>query len=306
MIPLLVVVSFLIFMFIRMIPGDPARLLAGQDATVEEIEKIQRLYGLNDPLFVQYGRYIAGLFSGDMGTSLRTGRPVADMLLPRYSATFTLALTSMGWALLIGLTIGVVTAVFRGRWPDYIGMLVAVAGISVPGFWMGLVLIQRFAVEMPIFAVTGLRSMKDFVLPSITLGAGIMAMIARNSRSEMSETMRHDYIRTARAKGLSEPEVILKHALRNSMVQVMTIIGLQFGFLLGGSVVVERVFGIAGLGGLLVDSIFFRDYTVIQAELTIFAFLFIMVNLLVDLMYGLLNPKIRYGGGGADEPEQPV
>jgi glutathione transport system permease protein len=216
------------------------------------------------------------------------------MLLPRYSATFTLALTSMGWALIIGLTIGVVTAVFRGRWPDYIGMLVAVAGISVPGFWMGLVLIQKFAVEMPIFAVTGLNGIKDFVLPSITLGAGIMAMIARNSRSEMSETMRCDYIRTARAKGLSEPEVIMKHALRNSMVQVMTIIGLQFGFLLGGSVVVERVFGIAGLGGLLVDSIFFRDYTVIQAELTIFAFLFIMVNLLVDLMYGLLNPKIRY------------
>jgi len=277
-----------------MIPGDPARLLAGQDATLEEVEAIRRFHGLDDPLLVQYGRYIRGILTGDLGVSLRTTRPVADMLFPRYSATFTLALTSMGWALLIGLTIGIVSAVFRGRWPDYIGMLLAVVGISVPGFWLGLMLIQRFAVEMPIFAVTGLNRASDYGLPSITLGAGIMAMVARNSRSEMVETMRHDYIRTARAKGLSEPEVIVRHALRNSMVQVMTIVGLQFGFLLGGSVIVERVFGIAGLGGLLVDSIFFRDYTVIQAELTIFAFLFIMVNLFVDLMYGLLNPKIRY------------
>jgi len=277
-----------------MIPGDPARMLAGHDATLEEIEAITRHYGLDDPLFVQYTRYISGLLSGDLGTSIRTGRPVADMLLPRYQPTFTLALTSMSWALVFGLTIGIISAVFRGKWPDYMGMLLAVTGISIPSFWMGLMLIQRFSVEMSIFAVTGLNRPRDFVLPSVTLGAGIMAMIARNSRSEMVETMRHDYIRTARAKGLSEPEVIVKHALRNSIVQVMTIVGLQFGFLLGGSVIVERVFGIAGLGGLLIDSIFFRDYTVIQAQLAIFAFLFIMINLLVDLMYGLLNPKIRY------------
>jgi len=294
MIPLLIIISFGIFLFIRMIPGDPARLLAGNDATLEEVERIREFHGLNDPLPKQYWRYISGVVRGDFGTSLRTANPVADMLFPRYSSTFTLALTSMGWALIIGLTVGVISAVFRGKWPDYIGMLLAVVGISVPSFWLGLMLIQGFAVTWTIFPVTGLKALKDYTLPSITLGAGIMAMVARNSRSEMSETLRNDYIRTARAKGLKEPEVILKHALRNSMVQVMTIIGLQFGFLLGGSVITERVFGIAGLGGLLVDSIFFRDYTVIQAQLLIFAVIFISINLIVDMVYAFLNPKIRY------------
>jgi len=281
-------------MFIRMIPGDPARLLAGNDATLEEVEAIREFHGLNDPLPIQYWRYISGIVQGDFGTSLRTARPVADMLFPRYSVTFSLALTSMTWALIIGLSVGVVSAVFRGKWPDYIGMLLAVVGISIPSFWLGLMLIQGFAVTWSIFPVTGLNALKDYTLPSITLGAGIMAMVARNSRSEMSETLRNDYIRTARAKGLNEPEVIFKHALRNSMVQVMTIIGLQFGFLLGGSVITERVFGIAGLGGLLVDSIFFRDYTVIQAQLIIFAVIFITINLIVDMVYAFLNPKIRY------------
>ena len=294
MIPLLIVVSFVIFMFIRMIPGDPARLIAGFDATYEEVEAIRRMHGLDDPVIVQYVRYMAGLLSGDMGTSLRTGRPVAEMLLPRYAPTMTLAFTSMLWALTIGLIIGIFSAIFRGRWPDYIGMLLAVTGISIPAFWMGLMLIQNFAVAIPIFSVIGLQSPRDYVLPSITLGAGIMAMLARTSRSEMVDVMSHDYIRTARAKGLSEFEVITRHGLRNSMVQIITIVGLQFGFLLGGSVIVERVFGIAGLGGMLVDSIFFRDYPVIQAQLIIFSTLFIFVNLAVDIAYGFLNPKIRY------------
>ena len=293
MIPLLVVISFVIFMFIRFIPGDPARLLAGFDATYEEVEAVRYLHGLNDPLPLQYARYMGNLLRGEMGTSLRTGRPVAEMLLPRYAPTFTLALTSMLWALAIGLSVGIVSAIFRGKWPDYMGMLLAVTGISIPGFWLGLMLIQGFAVAIPIFSVIGLQGPRDYVLPSITLGAGIMAMIARNSRSEMAEVMGHDYIRTARAKGLSELEVITRHGLRNSMVQIITVVGLQFGFLLGGSVIVERVFGIAGLGGLLVDSIFFRDYTVIQAQLIIFSTLFILVNLAVDIAYGFLNPKIR-------------
>ena len=293
-IPLLIVVSFVVFMFIRLIPGDPARLVAGADATLEEVELLREYMGLNKPILIQYVDYIKGVLTGDLGTSLKTGDTVANMLMPRYKPTILLAFTSMGWALVIGLAIGIFSAVFRGRWPDYIGMLVAVIGISLPSFWTGLMLMQLFSVNLRWLPTGGLDTWKSFVMPSITLGAGIMAMIARFSRSEMIETLRNDYIRTARAKGLNEVEVITRHALRNSMVQVMTIIGLQFGFLLGGSVVVETVFSLPGLGRLLIDSINFRDYTVIQAELMIFSFQFIMINLIVDVLYGVMNPKIRY------------
>lgn len=293
-IPLLIVVSFLVFLFIRMIPGDPARLVAGADATLEEVGLLREHMGLNRPLPIQYVDYMSGLLSGDLGTSLKTGDSVANMLFPRYRPTIMLALTSMGWALVMGLLIGVCSAVFRGRWPDYTGMLLAVVGISLPSFWTGLMLMQLFSVNLRWLPTGGLENWKSYVMPSLTLGAGIMAMVARFSRSEMIETLRNDYIRTARAKGLNEMEVIVRHALRNSMVQVMTIIGLQFGFLLGGSVIVETVFSIPGLGRLLIDSINFRDYTVIQAELMIFSFQFIMINLMVDVLYGLVNPKIRY------------
>jgi glutathione transport system permease protein len=293
-IPLLIVVSFVIFMFIRLIPGDPARLLAGQDATLEEVEALRELNGLNDPLPVQYANYIKNVLSGDMGRSLKTGDLVSNMLFPRYKPTITLAFMSMGWALVMGLVIGIFSAVFRGKWPDYMGMLIAVTGISLPSFWTGLMLIQILSVKYRLLPTGGMEGLRSYIMPSITLGAGIMAMIARFSRSEMIETLRNDYIRTARAKGLNEIEVISRHALRNSMIQVMTIIGLQFGFLLGGSVIVETVFSIPGLGRLLIDSINFRDYTVIQAELMIFSTQFIMINLIVDVLYGVLNPKIRY------------
>lgn len=293
-IPLLIVVSFVVFLFIRLIPGDPARLVAGADATLQEVELLREYMGLNKPLPVQYFDYMKNVLTGELGTSLKTGNSVADMLFPRYQPTILLAITSMGWALIIGLVIGVFSAVFRGKWPDYIGMLLAVIGISLPSFWTGLMLMQLFSVELRWLPTGGMDNWKSFIMPSITLGAGIMAMVARFSRSEMIETLRNDYIRTARAKGLNEFEVISKHALRNSMVQVMTIIGLQFGFLLGGSVIVETVFSIPGLGRLLIDSINFRDYTVIQAELMIFSFQFIMINLIVDVLYGIMNPKIRY------------
>ena len=293
MIPLLFAVSVIVFLFIRMIPGDPARMIAGVDATYYEVEAIREMLGFNNPIFVQYFYWLGNFLSGDLGTSLRTGRPVLDMMEPRFEPTLILAFTSMIWALIIGLAIGMFSAIFRGKWPDYMGMLLAVSGISIPSFWLGLMLINYIAVGSPIFSVAGLNNAADFILPSITLGAGIMAMLARISRSEMVDVMKNDYIRMARAKGLNEFEVITRHGLRNSMVQIITIVGLQFGFLLGGSVIVERVFGIAGLGGLLVDSIFFRDYTVIQSQLMIFATLFIFINLAVDVAYGFLNPKIR-------------
>ncbi|MGG6313820.1 ABC transporter permease subunit [Paenibacillus macerans] len=293
-IPLLLVVSVLVFMFIHFIPGDPARLIAGKEATLEEIEGIRAQLGLDQPMWKQYFDYLGNLLQGDLGQSIKTGQPVADMLSSRLMPTLWLTVFSMLWALVIGILIGIISAVKRNKWPDYAGMLTAISGISIPGFWLGLVLIQLFSVELGWFPTGGIDSWKGYVLPSITLGAGIMSMLARFSRSSMLETMREDYIRTGRAKGLREFIVVGRHALRNSLIQVVTVAGLQFGFLLGGSVMVETVFSIPGLGRLLVDSIQFRDYTVIQAELLLFAAEFILINLIVDLLYGVLNPKIRY------------
>lgn len=293
-IPLLFVVSILVFMFIHLIPGDPARLVAGKDATLEEINGIREQLGLNLPLWQQYVNYMGDLLKGDLGVSVTSGLPVTDMLESRFFPTIVLTFTSLGWALVIGLIIGIISAVNRGKWPDYIGMLTAISGISLPGFWLGLVLIQIFSVELGWFPTGGVDSWQSYILPSFTLGAGIMSMLARYSRTSMLETMREDYVRTGRAKGLREFVVVGRHALRNSLIQVVTVAGLQFGFLLGGSVMVETVFSIPGMGRLLVDSIAFRDYTVIQALLLLFAAEFILINLIVDLLYGVLNPKIRY------------
>ncbi|NOU93747.1 ABC transporter permease subunit [Paenibacillus sp. LMG 31456] len=293
-IPLLFVVSVLVFMFIHLIPGDPARLVAGKDATLEEINGIREQLGLNLPLWQQYIHYMGNLLQGNLGHSLRSGLPVSDMLKSRFMPTIILTFVSMGWALVMGLLVGIISAVNRNKWQDRAGMLTAISGISVPGFWLGLVLIQIFSVELGWFPTGGVDSWSSYVLPSITLGAGIMSMLARYSRSSMLETMREDYIRTGRAKGLREFVVVGRHALRNSLIQVVTVAGLQFGFLLGGSVMVETVFSIPGLGRLLVDSIAFRDYTVIQALLLMFATQFILINLIVDMLYGVLNPKIRY------------
>ncbi|MFS0840710.1 ABC transporter permease subunit [Paenibacillus sp. 1P03SA] len=293
-IPLLFVVSVLVFMFIHLIPGDPARLVAGKEATLEEINGIRAQLGLDLPLWQQYFNYMGKLLHGDLGSSLRSGLPVSDMLMSRLTPTLILTFLSLGWALIVGLLIGTITAVNRNRWPDYVGMLTAISGISIPGFWLGLVLIQIFSVQLGWFPTGGVDSWKSYILPSFTLGAGIMSMLARFSRSSMLETMREDYIRTGRSKGLREFVVVGRHALRNSLIQVVTVAGLQFGFLLGGSVMVETVFSIPGLGRLLVDSIAFRDYTVIQALLLLFATQFILINLIVDMLYGVLNPKIRY------------
>ncbi|MFB0845466.1 nickel ABC transporter permease [Paenibacillus oleatilyticus] len=295
-IPILFIVSVLIFLFIHLIPGDPARLVAGKEATLEDISRIQAELGLDKPLWEQYFIYMSHLLQGDLGQSLKTGQPVTEMLASRMMPTIWLTIFSMGWALLIGIVIGVISATKRNRWPDYLSMLTAVSGISVPPFWLGLLLIQLFSVQLGWLPTGGVDSWEGYVLPSITLGAGIMSMLARFSRASLLESLKQDYIRTGRAKGLNERAVVWGHAMKNSMISVITVAGLQFGFLLGGSVIVETVFSIPGLGRLLIDSIAFRDYTVIQAELLLFAVEFILVNLLVDVLYGVLNPKIRLSG----------
>ncbi|EJL26865.1 nickel ABC transporter permease [Brevibacillus sp. BC25] len=293
-IPIIVVVSLLIFFFIHLVPGDPVRLAAGKEATLEEIERVRQELGLDKPLLTQYVNYMQNLLTGNLGHSLKTGLPISDMFENRFSITMTLTFMSLGWALVLGLLIGTISAVFRNKWPDYVGMLTAISGISLPGFWLGLILIQVFSVTLGWFPTGGVESWKSYVLPSLTLGAGIMSMLARFTRSSLLETLKEDFIRTGRAKGLKESVVVRKHALKNSMIPVVTIAGLQFGFLLGGSVVVETVFSIPGMGRLLIDSIAFRDYPVVQAVILLFSLEFILVNLLVDILYKALNPKIRY------------
>ncbi|MFC4619789.1 ABC transporter permease subunit [Camelliibacillus cellulosilyticus] len=293
-IPLLIVVSFLIFLFIHLIPGDPARLMAGKDATNADVEALRHSMGLDKPLFIQYVEYMKNIFHGDLGVSIKSQIPVTQLISERFLPSIELALMSIGWALVVGILIGVISAVFRNRWPDNIGMIAAVSGISLPNFWLGLVMIQLFAVTLGILPTGGVESWKGYIMPSIALGAGIMAMIARFTRSSLVQTLKEDYIRTGRSRGLSGTAIVFGHALKGSLIPVVTVAGLQFGFLLGGSVVVEMVFSFPGMGRLFIDSIQFRDYPVVQAELLMFSLEFIIVNLLVDILYGFLNPKIRY------------
>lgn len=294
LIPLLIAVSFLIFLFVHLIPGDPARLMAGKDATLHEVKAIRAELGLNKPLAEQYLMYMNDLLHGNLGHSLRSDIPVTELFSERFIPSMVLSLFSIGWAVIFGILLGVVSAVFRGKWPDYVGTITAISGISVPNFWLGLVMIQIFAVMLGVLPSGGIESMAGYVLPSISLGAGIMAMVTRFTRSSLVQTLQDDFIRTARSRGLDEKTVVLGHALKNSLITVLTIAGLQFGYLLGGSIVVESVFSFPGMGRLLIDSIQFRDYPVVQSLLLIFSLEFILVNFLVDILYGFLNPKIRY------------
>ena len=292
-IPLMLVISILVFLFIHMIPGDPARTMAGLDAEQSEVEAIREEYGLNDPLIVQYVNYMKGLFTGDLGRSLKSDTPVAELIVDRMQNTLKLVFAGILWAPVLGIFIGVISAIKRGKALDHGCMLLAITGLSAPGFWLGLMGIQIFSVQLGWLPSGGLDSWTGYILPSFTMGCGIMAVLARYSRSSMLETLREDYVRTARAKGQKEFLVMFLHAFRNSLIQVITILGLQIGGLLSGSVLTETVFSIPGMGRLLVDSIAFRDYPVIQGLLMLFAFQYVIINLIVDLLYGVINPKIR-------------
>lgn len=295
LIPTLFLISIFVFLFVHFIPGDPARLVAGQDATLEDIARVEKELGLDQPIHVQYINFISGIFHGDFGTSLKTGRPVIDEIGQRFMPTFWLTIWSMVWSVIIGLVIGIISATKRNKWQDYLGMFGAVSGISLPTFWLGLMLIQLFAVQWGVLPTGGMdHSWKSYILPSFTLGLGVAVVVARFTRSSLMDTLKEDYIRTGRAKGLVERKVVWGHALKNAMIPIVTMTGLQFGFLLGGAVVVETVFNWPGLGRLLIDSVAFRDYTVIQGELLLFSFEFILINLIVDLIYSFLNPQIRF------------
>ena len=283
--PTLIIVVTFVFFFVRMIPGDPARLVAGEQATLDAVEAVRVQLGLDQPIHVQYLKYVGGLLRGDLGMSLRTKRPVLAEVTARYGNTMALTVASLVWSTIVGVILGVWSGKNRGKWQDFTGMTLAVSGISLPNFWIGFLLIMVFAVKLRWFPTTGTGSWKNLVLPAIALGTSIAAIIARFTRSSIVEVMKEDYIRTARAKGLKEKTVTWGHAFRNSMISVVTVVGLQFGFLLGGSVVTEAVFAYPGLGQLLVESVNYRDYPAIQSLILIFSLQFIIINLIVDILY---------------------
>ncbi len=294
LIPTLLIVAVLVFLFVHLLPGDPARLAAGADATPETVDLVRKDLGLDKPLYEQFWRFISGAAVGDFGKSIRVKRPVGTEIAERFMPTFWLTFWSMGWSVLFWVIIGIVSAVWRNRWPDRIGMTLAVSGISFPAFALGMVLMQVFAVQLRLLPTVGADSWRHYLLPSLTLGAAVAAIMARFTRSSFVDILKEDYVRTARAKGLVETVVVVKHCMRNALIPVVTMMGLQFGFLLGGSIVVEKVFNWPGMGRLLVDAVDMRDYPVIQAEVLLFSLEFILINLIVDMLYGLINPTIRY------------
>jgi len=294
MIPTLLIVVVIVFLFVHMLPGDPARLVAGQDADQQTIHLIRQDLGLDLPLHEQFLRYCSDLAHGNLGKSLRTKRPVTQEIAERFMPTLWLTIWSMLWSVMMGMGIGICSAVWRNQWPDRLGMTFAVSGISFPAFALGMMLMQIFSVKLGWLPTVGADSWKHFILPSVTLGAAVAAVMARFTRASFVEVIQEDFVRTARAKGLSESIVVAKHTLRNALIPVVTMMGLQFGFLLGGSIVVETVFNWPGLGRLLVDAVNQRDYPVIQGLVLLFSFEFILINLLVDVLYGAINPSIRY------------
>ncbi|WP_151611368.1 glutathione ABC transporter permease GsiC [Sinorhizobium alkalisoli] len=294
LIPTLLIVSVLVFLFVHMLPGDPARLAAGQDADEQTVALVRSELGLDRPLPQQFVTFFGHMLEGDFGTSIRTRRPVSTEIAERFMPTLLLTLASMVWAVAFGMGIGIISAVYRNRWPDRLGMTLAVSGISFPAFALGMLLMQIFSVQLGWLPTIGADTWRHYVLPSLTLGAAVAAVMARFTRASFVEVIQEDFVRTARAKGLNERVVIAKHCLRNALIPVVTMIGLQFGFLLGGSIVVEAVFNWPGLGRLLVDAVTQRDYPVIQTLVLLFSLEFILINLVVDLLYGFINPTIRY------------
>ncbi|WP_175738510.1 glutathione ABC transporter permease GsiC [Burkholderia ambifaria] len=294
LLPTLAIVAVLVFLFVHLLPGDPARLAAGPEADDATVALVRTDLGLDRPLPAQFANFFVKIAHGDFGTSTRSKRPVSTEIGERFMPTLLLTLVSMVWATAFGMAIGIASAVWRNRWPDRVGMTIAVSGISFPAFALGMLLMEIFSVKLGWLPVVPDGTWKSYVLPSLTLGAAVAAVMARFTRASFVEVLNEDFVRTARAKGVHEPMVVLKHCLRNAMIPVVTMMGLQFGFLLGGSIVVEAVFNWPGLGRLLIDAVTMRDYPVIQAIVLLFSLEFILINLTVDVLYAVINPTIRF------------
>ena len=293
-IPVLILVSIVVFLIIHMIPGDPAEIIAGPGVPQSDIENIRRSMNLDKPLVTQYFIWANKILHGDIGISLTNRTPILPLIVQRFRNTVFLTVFGIVFATIIGIPFGIVSAIKQNSVFDILVMIISIIGISMPIFWIGLLLMLFFSVNLRILPATGSGSFQHLILPGITIGMNSLAIIARMTRSSMLEVLRLDYIRTAESKGLPDRVIIIKHALKNALIPIVTIIGVQFGYLLGGAVLTETVFLYPGLGRLLVDSIKRRDYPVIQACIIFIATIFIILNLIVDLTYMYLDPKIRY------------
>lgn len=322
LIPVLIGMTLITFSIVHLIPGNPAQVILGEAATADAIAQLEERMGLNEPYFVQYGQYILNLLQGDLGTSLRSNTEISKEIVPYIAATFELTFFAMLFAVIVGVNAGIISAWKQNSWFDFLAMLFALIGVSMPVFWLALMEQWIFAQELgwlpahgrqdsrdPIASITHLyvldslihldfartiTVLKHLVLPSIALGTIPMAIIARMTRSSMLEVMQSDYIRTVRAKGSGQFLVIYKHALKNAMIPVLTVIGLQTGVLLGGAILTETIFSWPGIGRYVYEAINYRDYPVIQSGILVIAFIFVMINLLVDILYKKLDPRIKY------------
>lgn len=322
LIPVLLGMSFIVFLIIRAIPGNPAQVILGQKASQEAIAAMEDKLGLNNPWYVQYFDYLKGLLTGDLGESLRTSQPISSEIWPYLAATIELAVFAMILAIIIGVNAGIISAWFQNSWFDYLAMVVALIGVSMPIFWLGLIEQWVFSLNLewlptsgreevrnPISAITNfylidtliqgrfdqfIVVVKHLILPGIALATIPTAIIARMTRSSMLEVMRSDYVRTARAKGQKMFLVVYKHALKNALIPVLTVIGLQTGLLLGGAILTETIFSWPGIGRYIYEAIGYRDYTVIQSGILVVAFMFVMINLIVDLLYTVIDKRIKY------------
>jgi ABC-type dipeptide/oligopeptide/nickel transport system permease component len=291
-IPVLFGVSLAVFLMIHLIPGDPAALIAGTDATAADVENVRHSLGLDRPLPAQYLAFVTHALTGDFGNSFRTGRPVLEEVMPRYANTVALGAIALLIAILLGMASGIVSAVRRHTVFDNTALLLSLAGVSMPTFFLGLLLMLIFSVWLGWLPLSGKDSWLHYILPAITLSTASIAIISRVMHASLIEVLNEDYVRTARAKGQRESLVIWRHAVRNALIPVVTVAGLQLGYLLGGAVVTETVFAWPGLGRLLVQSILARDFPVVQAAVLLLATTFVVINLATDLIYGLLDPRI--------------
>jgi peptide/nickel transport system permease protein len=300
-IPTLILVSLFVFTLQKLLPGDPVLAMAGEERDPAVMEYLREKYRLNDPLPLQYIHWVGNVLQGDFGTSLRTEQPVTTLVASKLPVTIELSVLALVIALLIGIPAGVISAVRKGTAVDYGANIVALSGISIPHFWLGLLLIMIFAVKLQWLPASGfvplsedvLQNLKTLILPAFVLGAGLSGVLMRHTRSAMLEVLRADYVRTARAKGLFPRAVILKHALRNALMPIVTLTTLLFGELLGGAVLTEQVFSIPGFGKMIVDAVFNRDYAVVQGVVLCVAIGFLLLNLLADVLYRLINPRLR-------------
>jgi peptide/nickel transport system permease protein len=296
-IPVIIGVSIVTFMILHLLPGDPVLTMLGgpeSNASPQQVAQLREELGLNDSILVQYGRFVGNILQGNLGRSIRSNRPVMQEIAFQAPATIQLALAALGLAIVLGITFGVIAAFYQRTWIDRTCMLFSLIAVSMPSFWLGLMLIFTFAIRLAWLPVVGQGGLERLIMPAFTLGTRAMAVIALLTRTNMREVLGQEYITTARSKGLSERIILSRHALKNSLIPVVTVVGLQFGGLLGGAVVVENVFARQGMGRLVVEAIGNRDFPVVQGIVLITAATYVVVNIIVDLSYAILDPRIRY------------